>query len=69
MATKLTKLEDVKLGQRFYFANKSGMPAYSGKLYELTRTNGKIFECDGVTSKDRKVYGLSHNKTVIIVAY
>jgi hypothetical protein len=38
-------MQNVKVGEKFYFLNKRGVPRYKGKItYEMTRNNGKAME-------------------------
>lgn len=43
--TNAILIQDVKVGQKFYMLNKSGLPKYNGiRTFLMTRNNGKIFE-------------------------
>ena len=62
-------LQDVKVGQKFYMLNKSGLPKYNGNTtFEMTRNNGGVF-VEFTRLENDRAYNVStrNNQYVVIL--
>jgi len=61
-------VQNVNVGDKFYFLNKNGTPRYNGNItYEMTRNNGKAMEFFRIENgKGHTLTSLYDNYVIVI---
>ena len=65
--TKATLVQNVKVGDKFYFLNKNGTPRYGNITYEMTRNNGKSMEFFRIENGTGHTLTILYDNYVIVI--